>query len=61
MQVSSIPYQLLQQQALLDAVDFPLPEGVLASEYAEHFKDGHGDDAHQAEFKAGQERNLKAQ
>ena len=49
------------QQALLDAVDFPLPEGVLASEYAEHFKDGHGDDAHQAEFKAGQERNLKAQ
>ncbi len=49
------------QQALLDAVDFPLPEGVLSAEYAEHFKDGHGDDAHQAEFKESQARNLKAQ
>ena len=49
------------QQALLDAVDFPLPEEVLAAEYAEHFKDGHGDEAHQTEFREGQARNLKAQ
>ena len=49
------------QAALLDAVDIPLPEGVLAAEYAEHFNDGHGDAEHQAEFKASQARNLKAQ
>jgi trigger factor len=49
------------QNALLDAIDIPLPEGVLATEYAEHFNDGHGDAEHEAEFKASQARNLKAQ
>ena len=49
------------QAALLDAIDIPVPEGVLAAEYAEHFKDGHGDDAHMAEFKENQAKGLKAQ
>jgi len=49
------------QAALLDAIDIPIPEGVLATEYAEHFKDGHGDEAHIAEFKQNQAKGLKAQ
>lgn len=49
------------QAALLDAIDIPIPEGVLAAEYAEHFKDGHGDEAHIAEFKQNQAKGLKAQ
>lgn len=49
------------QAALLDAIDIPIPEGVLAAEYAEHFKDGHGDEAHIAEFKENQAKGLKAQ
>lgn len=49
------------QAALLDAIDIPVPEGVLAAEFAEHFKDGHGDDAHIAEFKENQAKGLKAQ
>ena len=49
------------QQALLDAVDFPLPEAALAAEYDDHFKDGHGDDEHIAEFKANQAKGMKAQ
>jgi trigger factor len=49
------------QEALLASIDIPIPEGVLASEYAEHFKDGHGDEDHIAEFKANQVKGLKAQ
>ena len=49
------------QEALLDAVDFPLPEVALAEEYDDHFKDGHGDDDHIAEYKANQAKGMKAQ
>ncbi len=49
------------QDVLLDAIDIPLPEGVLAAEEEEHFKDGHGDEAHKAEFVANQRKSLKAQ
>ncbi len=49
------------QDALLAAVDFPLPAGVLAAEAADHFKDGHGDDAHRAEFEENSRKSLKAQ
>jgi trigger factor len=49
------------QDVLLGAIDIPLPEGVLASEEEEHFKDGHGDEAHKAEFVANQRKSLKAQ
>ena len=36
--------------ALIEAVDVPLPEGVVASAVADHFHDGHGDDDHKGEF-----------
>jgi trigger factor len=36
--------------ALLAAVEVPLPEGVVASSVADHFQDGHGDEAHTQEF-----------
>ena len=49
------------QDVLLAAVDMPLPEGVLAAEAEEHFRDGHGDDAHRAEFVENQRKSLKAQ
>lgn len=49
------------QAALLDAVDFPLPEAALAAEYEAHFQDGHGDEAHIAEFKENQTKGMKAQ
>jgi trigger factor len=37
-------------EALIDAVDVPLPEGVVANALGDHFGDGHGDDDHKAEF-----------
>jgi trigger factor len=36
--------------ALIEAVNVPLPEGVVAEAVAEHFQDGHGDDDHKREF-----------
>ena len=49
------------QEALLNSVDIPLPERVLEQEIEEHFQDGHGDDAHRAEFIENQRKSLKAQ
>lgn len=49
------------QDALLGAVDFPLPEGIIKAEVDEHFQDGHGDDAHKAEFVENSRKSLKAQ
>ena len=46
---------------LLGAVDFPLPEGIVNAEVEEHFQDGHGDDAHKAEFVENSRKSLKAQ
>jgi trigger factor len=39
-------------EALIAAVEVPLPEGVVASALGDHFGDGHGDDAHKEEFEA---------
>jgi trigger factor len=39
-------------EALIEAVDVPLPEGVVSSAVADHFNDGHGDDDHQSEFES---------
>ncbi len=36
--------------ALLESVDFPVPEGVVEAQVEQHFEDGHGDDEHRAEF-----------
>jgi trigger factor len=37
-------------KALLDALDVPVPEGVIASAIGDHFQDGHGDDDHKGEY-----------
>ncbi|MDH5279079.1 MAG: trigger factor [Actinomycetota bacterium] len=37
-------------EALLDAVDVPLPEGVVSDAVDSHFEDGHGDPAHRDEY-----------
>ena len=39
----------------------PLPENAIESEFEEHFKDGHGDDAHKEEFKVGSRRSMQSQ
>lgn len=49
------------QEAIVNAIEIPLPEGLIAAELEEHFQDGHGDDAHRAEFEANQRKSLKAQ
>lgn len=46
---------------LLDAVDVPLPEGLITAQLEEHFADGHGDDDHRAEIEEQARRSLKAQ
>ena len=44
--------------ALIEAVDVPLPEGVVASALADHFQDGHGDDDHKGEFETQVRESL---
>ena len=45
-------------EALIAAVEVPLPEGVVASTLADHFGDGHGDDDHRAEFETQVRESL---
>jgi trigger factor len=47
--------------ALLDATELPLPEGVIAQQIGEHFADGHGDDEHRAEVEKQTRDSLKSQ
>jgi trigger factor len=44
--------------ALIAAIDVPLPEGVVANALADHFGDGHGDDDHRAEFETQVRESL---
>ena len=46
---------------LLDAVEVPVPEGLIAAQLEEHFSDGHGDDDHRAEVEEQAIKSLKAQ
>lgn len=49
-------------QALLDAVDIPLPEAVITAEVEAHFEDGHeGSDEHRAEVEQQARESLKSQ
>lgn len=49
-------------EALLESVDFPLPEGVIAAEVEEHFADGHeGTDEHRAEVEQSAREGLRSQ
>ncbi len=49
-------------QALLDAVDIPLPEAVISAEGEAHFEDGHeGSDEHRADVEQQARESLKSQ
>jgi trigger factor len=49
-------------EALLTAVDIPVPEGVVKTEVDAHFEDGHaGDEDHRAEVEAQAREALKSQ
>lgn len=49
-------------EVLLEAVDIPLPEGVIAAEVEDHFQDGHeGTDDHRAEVEVQARESLKSQ
>ena len=47
-------------EALVDSVDFPLPESVIAREVEEHFQDGHGDEEHHEEFETEARSRVKS-
>jgi trigger factor len=47
-------------EALVESVDFPLPESLVAREIEEHFHDGHGDDDHRAEFETEARARIKS-
>jgi len=46
---------------LLELVDIPLPDSLVESQIESHFQDGHGDDAHRAEFVTETRKQLTAQ
>ena len=48
-------------EALLAATDVPLPETAITQQVEEHFADGHGDEAHRAEFETQTRDSLKSQ
>jgi len=49
-------------EALLELIDIPLPEGVIAAEVEDHFQDGHeGDEHHREEVESQARTSLKSQ
>ena len=50
----------LTHEALMDAVKIDLPERTIQDEIDAHFEDGHGDEAHKAEFEANTKNGLKS-
>lgn len=48
---------------LLEAVDFPVPEGIISAQIEEHFSDDeeHGDDDHRAEVEENARKSLRSQ
>lgn len=49
-------------EALMEHIDIPLPEGVIAAEVADHFGDGHeASDEHRAEVESQARAGLKSQ
>jgi trigger factor len=47
-------------EQLVDSVDFPLPESLIARELEEHFHDNHGDEDHKAEFESEARGRIKS-
>ena len=50
----------LTHDALMEAVKVEVPEGVVKEEIDAHFADGHGDDAHKAEFEQTTRSGFKS-
>lgn len=50
----------LTHDALMEAVKVEVPEGVVKEEIDAHFADGHGDDAHKAEFEQTSRAGFKS-
>ncbi|MFI0433499.1 MAG: trigger factor [Candidatus Nanopelagicales bacterium] len=48
-------------KALLDGLEIPVPEQLLAQLVDQHFSDGHGDDAHREEFIDETKQTLRSQ
>ena len=46
--------------ALIEAVEVPLPEGVVANALSDHFQDGHGDEDHKGDFEGQVRDSLDA-
>ena len=49
----------LVQDELLGAIKMDVPEGAITDEIEQHFADGHGDEAHKAEFESNVRTGLK--
>lgn len=47
-------------EALLQSVDFPLPESLVTAEIEGHFEDGHGEPEHRAEFEVEARERIKS-
>lgn len=43
---------------LLDSVEIPVPDSIIAAQVQEHFQDGHGDDEHRAEVESNLRRDV---
>ena len=50
----------LAHEELMGAVKAEVPEGAITDEIEAHFADGHGDDAHKAEFEADVRKSVKS-
>jgi len=50
----------LTHDALMEAVKIDLPDRTIQDEMDAHFEDGHGDDAHKAEFETNTRSGLKS-
>ena len=50
----------LTHDALMEAVKIDLPDRTIQDEIEAHFEDGHGDDAHKAEFESNTRSGLKS-
>ena len=48
-------------ERLVETVEVPIPENLVQQEIEAHFQDGHGDDAHRAEFEEGAVREIRTQ
>ncbi len=50
----------LTHDALMEAIKVEIPEGVVKAEIDAHFADGHGDEAHKAEFEQNTRSGIKS-